>query len=42
MADPNITDAILSDKFFKSTFGALENLPELSGKLLCREFFEKV
>ena len=42
MAEPNITDTILSDKFFKSTFGALENLPELQGKLLCREFFEKV
>ena len=42
LADPPVTEAILSDKFYKCTFGALENLPELQGKLCCREFFEKV
>jgi hypothetical protein len=42
LADPAITEAILSDRFFTVALGALEQLPELHGQLLCREFFEKV
>jgi hypothetical protein len=42
LADPAITEAILSEKFFTVSLGALEQLPELHGQLLCREFFEKV
>jgi len=31
MGEPNIIDAILSDKFFRTSLSALERLPELQG-----------
>ena len=39
--DGNTTEALMSDQFYMNFFGALEYLPEIKGKLLCREFFEK-
>jgi len=33
LGDAPLTDILLSDKFYMTTFGALELLPEIHGKL---------
>ena len=38
--DGNITETLMSDRFYMNFYGALEYLPEIKGRLLCREFFE--
>ena len=37
-----MTDVLLSEKFYMTTFGALERLHEIYGKLPCRSFFRNV
>ena len=40
LSDQYVLDAMLSDKFYMQTFGALEFLPELKGQLHCRKFLQ--
>jgi hypothetical protein len=42
LGDAPLTDVLLSDKYFMITFGALERLHEVYGKLKCRSFFKDV
>ena len=42
LGDAPLTDILLSEKYFMTTFGALELLPEIHGKLGCKSFFENV
>jgi hypothetical protein len=42
LGDAPLTDILLSEKYFMTTFGALELLPEIHGKLHCKKFFEDV
>lgn len=38
--DQHLIEAMLSDRFYLQTFGALEYLPEVKGQLKCRKFFK--
>jgi hypothetical protein len=41
VADPQTLDGLLGDQHYKVTFGALEYLPGLFGKLAIRDFFNQ-
>lgn len=41
MADAQTLDGLLSDNHYRVTFGALEYLPGLFGKLAIRDFFDQ-
>ena len=40
MGDPQTIEALMSDRFYMNSFGALEILPEFKNRLDCRDFFK--